>query len=72
MRLKVDKYTFLASIYTLVYSEVDAALKYGSTGSTSLESMISKAVAQGVQTAIKELIEAQYTNSDFENDIGLK
>jgi len=71
MKLKVDKYTFLASIYSLVYSEVDTALKCG-TGSTSLESMISRAVAQGVQTAIKELIDAQYTDSDFENDIGLK
>lgn len=70
MKLKVDKHTFLASIYGLVYSEVDASLKYGN--STGLESMISRAVAQGVQTALKELIEAQYTDSDFEQDIGLK
>lgn len=71
MKLKVDKYTFLASLYASVYSEVDTALKWGN-GSTSLESMISRAVAQGVQTAIKELIDVQYTDSDFENDIGLK
>lgn len=78
MKLKVDKDYFLST----VQAEVEMAVKnsfyvtapnyYGEQVSVNFNDLISKAVAQGVMAAMEYLVDSQYTDDDFEKDIGLK
>lgn len=78
MKLKKDKELFLAELECDVKCAiqqafyVDAPTYYGQQVSVNFNELISRAVAAGVQTAMAKLIEDQYTDEDFERDIGLK
>lgn len=78
MRLKIDKDSFLSNVESDVKCAVEqsfyanAPAYYGQQVSVNFNEIISRAVAAGVMSAMERLIESQYTDEDFEQDIGLK
>ena len=78
MKLKVDKDHFLRTVHADVKYAVEQSFyantpsHYGEQVSVNFNEIIYRAVAAGVTSAMKRLIESQYTDDDFERDIGLK
>lgn len=77
MKLKREKENFLHDLEQDVKNSIlDGFVYYSNSyyGSSSinLNEVISTAVALGIRRAMEKLIEEQYTDEDFENDIGLK
>ena len=78
MKFKRDFSEILKSIEYRVNEQVKMAFiapkgnYYGEEVKVSLNDVIAKAVAEGVVVGIATLIAEQYTNEDFENDIGLR
>ena len=77
MRLKMDKEQFLSGLRDNVHVEIQNAFAvqynyYGQPTNINLNELISTAINAAVVTAIRDLIEAQYTDEDFERDMGLK
>jgi len=78
VRIKGDLNEFLGNVEADVKHAVqqsfivNAPSYYGEQVSFNFNEMISKAVAVGVSAAMERLIASQYTDEDFEHDIGLK
>ena len=78
MKLKVDKEQFLINLEYNIQLAIkraflaNSASYYGQQVEVNFNEIISMAVSAGVVTAMEQLIEYQYTDEDFERDIGLK
>ncbi len=77
MKLKEDTDTVLRRIEDRVREQVKMAFTcpppsyYGEEVKISINDVISKAIAEGVVVGIATLLQNQYTQEDFEKDVGL-
>ncbi len=77
MKLKKSLDDVIYDIEEEVKFEVTQAFKapspeyYGQEVNISINDLIAKAITKGVTVGIRKLIENQYTDEDFENDMGI-
>lgn len=78
MRFKKDMDTLMHTVRTNVHNEVKRAFVapttnyyYGQEVKFDMNDIIASAIAKGVAEGLRTLIDEEYTDEDFERDIGL-
>jgi hypothetical protein len=78
MKLKKNLHIILDEIqndaYCAAKNKFDAMCGYNSNGSPAIlnSDALSRMIADAVRSGVETLVENQYTDEDFESDIGLK
>lgn len=80
MRLKVSKQELITKVQDNAFYAVESAFnrnynaeydQYGNRITFSLNSVIREAILAAVTATVETIVENQYTDDDFEKDIGL-
>ena len=76
MRLKVSKEQAIDMIHAVALNTVKQSfyvenIYYQNESHVDINTVIARAIANGIQAGFKAYIDLQYTDEDFENDLGL-